>query len=283
MQLNIGFLIPRHHRSVTTTQGYVFLTGGIEINDNDDKKQKVLRNSYILNFEKRTLVPVAKMLIGRIEHNLVVLNDEIYAIGGYTDQDEFTSSCEKYCPREDCWTQLPSLKTPCHNSSTCTFNNRYIYRIGGKLDYSKVIERIDRFDVSLNKWEEIHLDFSNIGMASKAYFRINSLSASVQVSYDSILVFGGTLEQYTKKSKGSYLLKIKKDGICHELTEVHQVLAVNEHQLPTAEAFWSQQVIVHDRKLFALQNISMEEMSQNVCLDKRRVLMFDNSKFTVIS
>lgn len=283
MLLNIGFLIPRHHRSVTTTQGYVFMTGGIQITQKDTEKQKIMRDAYILNFEKRTLVPVAKMLIGRIEHNLVVLNDEIYAIGGYTDQDKFTGSCEKYCPREDSWTQLPSLKTPCHNSSTCTVNNRYIYRIGGKLDYNQMIERIDRFDVSLNRWEEINLDFSSLPQSSKAYFHILSLSASVQVTYDSILVFGGTHQVYTEKSRSSFMLKLKKDGICKEKAEVHQVLAVNEHQLPTAEGFWSQQVIVHDRKLFALQNISMEEQGTNVCLDKRRVLMFDNNKFTAIS
>lgn len=269
---------------MTTTQGFVFLTGGVDSGPNEPvRQQKALRNAYILNFQKRQLVPVAKMLIGRLEHSLAVLNDEIYAIGGYTDFSESTATCEKYSPKDDCWSQLPSLKTPCQDSSVCTFNNRYIYRIGGKAGFDTLLERIDRFDTSTNKWEDITLDLSTISPSSRAYFRILSMSASVQVSHDSILVFGGTHEDYSNKSSSSYVLRLKRNNIFQERPEVHEVVAVNEHELPTAEAFWSQQAIIYDRKIFALQNVPQEGKASSVCLDKKRVLMFDHNKFTVIN
>lgn len=165
MELVIRFLLPHHHRSVSTTQGFVFLTGGVDKGPNEPvKQQKALRNAYILNIQKRQLVSVAKMLIGRLEQSLAVVNDEIYAIGGYTDTSEPTTTCEKYS----------------HATST-----------------------ISRLHPGV-RWH---------------------------------------LRRLQQQSNGP---------------EIHEVLAVNEHELPTAEAFWSQQAIVFDRKVFALQNMTQE-------------------------
>ena len=53
--------------------------------------------------------------------------------------------------------------------------------------------------------------------------------------------------------------------------------------LPVAEGFWSQQAIVHNRQVFALQNVSREEDNDAVCLDRKRVVLFDENRFTVIN
>jgi len=282
--LKINFLIPRHHRSASTAQGFIFLTGGIECLP-EGSQNKILRDTYILDIQNRTLAPVAKMLLGRIEHSLVILNDELYAIGGFTEHQEFTTSCEKYNPQTNAWTQLPSLRLPCHSACTCTFNNRYIYRIGGKLNRDQLNEHIDRLDTLTSplRWEEIHIKTTSISPQARSFFRILSNSACVQVSHDSILVFGGTYEDYATKSNGSYIIKLKKDNIFQEGPEGHEIVAVNEHQLPYAEGFWSQQAIIYNRKIFVLQNVSEELHPTNVVLYQKRILMFDDNAFTVIN
>ena len=284
MRLDIDFDLPRQLRSVCTTQGFIFLSGGVEtVRSGNVESQRVLRSCYILHFDKKQLIPIANMLIGRSQHNLAVLNDEIYAIGGFTDQNEFTGSCEKYNAKDETWKQLPSLKRPSLNASTCTFNNRYIYRIGGKINYKDLNERIDRFDSATNKWQEIALETGSISPMSKAFFRVLSLSGCLQVSYDTIFVFGGTYEDYQNKSNGSYLIRVRKDTIFQERPELHEIVGVNEHLLPVAEGFWNQQAIVHNRQIFALQNVSKDGDGESVCLDKRRVLLFDNNLFRVVN
>lgn len=256
--------------------------GGIDCGSNDRMAEnKALRNSYILDFEERKLIPVAKMLIGRADHSLVVLNNEIYAVGGLTDLGQPTASCEKYSIHGNCWRQLPSLKAPRQGSSLCTFNNHYIYCIGGKVNQNILLGSIERFSLSTNKWEEISLGLSAISPANKAYFQVLSKSASLQVSHDSILVFGGSFKDGSNNSAGGYLLQLKQDNSL-EAPRFHEVLAVDPYFLPTPGAFWSQQTIVYKGKIFAIQNVSREGHT-DVCLNKKRVLMFNHNRFIVIN
>lgn len=131
--LEIDFLIPRHHRSISTDSGYVFLTGGISIEDKKSTSQQytagsygsknegnVLPNCYILNIEKRTLVPISNMNVSRIEHNLCFANEEVYAIGGYSDmfpQKDSITICEKYSPYKREWIKIADCLIPTHNCS----------------------------------------------------------------------------------------------------------------------------------------------------------------------
>lgn len=92
---------------------------------------------------------------GRIEHNLIFLDEKIYAIGGYTNEGQITSTCEVYSAKENKWTLISDMPAPCINASVCTFRNRWIYKFGGKRDSKILNERIDRYDSFNNTWENI--------------------------------------------------------------------------------------------------------------------------------
>ena len=86
LELNIDFKIPRWHRSITTPSGEIFLTGGLSV----EEKDKKLTNCYILSFEECVLKPITPMLTGRSGHALVYANDYLFAIGGCTENKDFT-------------------------------------------------------------------------------------------------------------------------------------------------------------------------------------------------
>mmetsp|Transcript_37316 Transcript_37316/g.33470 ORF Transcript_37316/g.33470 Transcript_37316/m.33470 type:complete len:93 (-) Transcript_37316:374-652(-) len=82
IELKIDFRIPRWHRSVATPFGEIYLTGGVD----GDKTSNKLRNSYVYDFNNRTLIEVGKMLLGRSGHALVYLMGYLYAIGGFSEE-----------------------------------------------------------------------------------------------------------------------------------------------------------------------------------------------------
>lgn len=95
------------------------------------------------------------MNYGRIEHNLVFLDEKIYAMGGYTNEGKITNTCEVYSAKDNEWKLIAPMPAPCINASSCTFRNRWIYKFGGKRDSKLLNERIDRYDTFENKWENI--------------------------------------------------------------------------------------------------------------------------------
>lgn len=64
------------------------------------------------------------MIKARCGHALVFLNNFIYAIGGLSDGQNFTNSCEKFDTISLKWTNISSLNYKSNNPSACAFNNK---------------------------------------------------------------------------------------------------------------------------------------------------------------
>ena len=88
-----------------------------------------------------------------------------------------------------------------------------------------------------------------------------SSSACCQINKNQILIFGGTMDSYSKKSKQSFLLEINFDK---EGKEAHTAKGFNKFDLPIAEGFWNNVPLIFEGSLYCLQNVPNESNSGTI-------------------
>jgi histone acetyltransferase (RNA polymerase elongator complex component) len=103
-------------------------------------------------------------------------------------------------------------------------------------------------------------------------FTFLSSSACSQINKTQILIFGGTMESYSKKSRQSFLLEINFN---REGKENHIAKGLNKFVLPYAEGFWNNVPIIYEGNLYCLQNIPNENNLNIVYNDRRKILKFN--------
>jgi len=274
IELNIDFKIPRWHRSVATPYGEIYLTGGVDT-ENTEKK---LNSAYVYDFNKRTLIPIKAMKLGRSGHALTYLDGYLYVIGGFSEDHEFTSRCERYNIRKDTWQEIASMNLPANNPCVCVFNDRYIYKFGGKINDDQLSNTIERYNPLLDRWIVINFEHpKKIGHDGEK-FCLYSSAACCQISDSSIFVFGGTHINYSQKTASSFLVHIEKEEkdkkYNEEIKPSHRIVGFDLYPLPIAEAFWNNQPIIHEGNIYCLQNVQNESNTSAVYLDRRRLLRF---------
>ena len=96
-------------------------------------------------------------------------------------------------------------------------------------------------------------------------FVLLSTSAAVQITPTEIMVLGG----YDNENAG-----YKQSYIFLTEGENYIIKDVNLYPLPTAEGFWNNTPIIHNKTVYALQNIPTSNKEDCVEND-RRILAFD--------
>jgi len=271
IELNIDFKIPRWHRSISTPFGEIYVTGGVEAAT--DAK---LNNCFVYDFNNQTLIEVMNMHVCRSGHALVYLQGYLYAIGGYTQVGQFTRQCERYSIRNDKWENIAGLNVAANNPCACSFNDRMIYKFGGKADESKLNNYIEMYNPDVNKWFIVQYELYGEPIHMGGLKLLLSSSACCQINEKEIFIFGGTHADYSQKSNASFVLHIDNDyKKGEENPHSYSIREFNTYPLPVAEGFWNNQVIVADSSLYALQNIQNEKDVSIVYLDRRRILRFN--------
>jgi hypothetical protein len=281
VELNIDFKIPRWHRSIVTPFSEIYLTGGVDVENSDFK----LNNSYVYDFNNRTLIEISSMNIGRSGHAIIYLNGYIYALGGFSEEKEFTDKCERYNIRKNTWENIAPMKVKSNNPCACTFRGKYLYKFGGKVDDNQLCNVMERYNPLVDKWSIVEFDIPKEYNYSTDAFFILSSSACVQINHNQIFVFGGTYADYSQKSGQTFILSIEeKDDVNSSDKRMensaaysvsHKIKGLNEYPLPIPEGFWNNQVVINNKKLYALQNVQNEKNNSVVYLDRRRVLEYD--------
>ena len=90
VELNQDFITPYFHRSISTPDGSIYLSGG-SINDND--KNPLI---YIFNPVKQCLEGVATMKFPRSSHGMIYCNEYIYVISGFTKGKVLSPTFERF-------------------------------------------------------------------------------------------------------------------------------------------------------------------------------------------
>eukprot|EP01017_Pseudomicrothorax_dubius_P030618 TRINITY_DN3837_c0_g1_i5.p1 TRINITY_DN3837_c0_g1~~TRINITY_DN3837_c0_g1_i5.p1 ORF type:complete len:673 (+),score=73.67 TRINITY_DN3837_c0_g1_i5:2-2020(+) len=315
LELAISFRIPRWHKSIVTPDGLIFLTGGIPIEGDEGILED--KNSFVYDENKRTLVPVASMQLNRSGHAITFLGNSIYVIGGFLNSEgEYTETCERYDIPNNRWLSIAPLNFRANNCCACTFNNKYIYKFGGKIHEKHLNSCVERYDPTVNKWTTIEFAIDQGPVNSSQSLDpkrlvLSAMSAS-QINQYNMIVFGGTLEDYSIKSNQCYLLTVHDENNSvhaeeHNLTFAmaapqnfnndygsprtgynvnkaiqpgqvsHSVRCINQRLLPYAEGFWCNTPLVHLGRLYALQNVEGDKNRQVVHLDRKRVLVFSSA------
>ena len=92
INLNLNFKLPDFHKSISISNGDLFLIAGADSN----APQKKVPNIYKYDFQNNTLQLVNKLKYGRSSHSICFNNRYIYVLGGYLNNQNLTNRCERY-------------------------------------------------------------------------------------------------------------------------------------------------------------------------------------------
>lgn len=142
---------------------------------------------------------------------------------------------------------LAELKTEVAYACVVNYNNKYLYKFGGRVEIGKLDPNIERYDIKANIWEQIFLSTE-----MKKMYKPTCMSAGVQINDREIYVFGGCYEFFGEKSSNSFIFKV--EGFEKQL--LGNIKGVDRFPLPISERFdCNNQVIIYDNHMFCLQNL----------------------------
>ena len=120
------------------------------------KINKSLIGSHKIVWQRRS-----KMKNKRYGHSSVYINGYILVFGGFIMSDSVDTepltitSCEKYHPKEELWTEAGSLNTPRAYSGFWKYLH-FVYTFGGLKNYL-TLDSFERYNSFIDVWEEITL------------------------------------------------------------------------------------------------------------------------------
>lgn len=119
--LNIPFDLAYESKSIITPDGEIYLSSG-KFNEKglfypDD-------SFFLLDYEKLTLVPQAKMPVAKKFHAIVYLKKCIFIIGGKTKEKKCSGECEKYDIFTKKWKKITPLNEPVIYPSATAFGEK---------------------------------------------------------------------------------------------------------------------------------------------------------------
>ena len=94
-------------------------------------------------------IKIAPMLTSRQDFKLGVLNNHLYAVGGY-DEDDFSKTVEKYCPETNSWSFVADLKIATSGASVAAAQGK-LYAIGGK-NYESFFKSVQEYNPVTDTW-----------------------------------------------------------------------------------------------------------------------------------
>lgn len=118
--------------------------------------REILTDCYKLNIRLMNLTKISPIKIGRSAFGIAFVMDHIYVISG-ANKTGYIRECERYSVKTDTWedfTPLPSYQVA---GSACSFENRYIYLIGG-YNYDNIMN--SRFEDSMHLTEIYRIDIT---------------------------------------------------------------------------------------------------------------------------
>lgn len=269
ISLKIDFRIPPFHKSLSLSNGDLYLIGGSIMDDVAKSKSSII---YKYIFEKNILVQAGNLIFPRSSHSVCFIGNMIYIVGGFGNKQTMLGECEKFNVLTQKSQQIASLNYPAASLCICSFYQNYIFKFGGMEIQHNLSPYIEKFSIKENKWTVLDPRL-NINTPEN-YFALLSNSCCIQINKNDILICGGYLEDNTGSDQ-TFILNYDHNNLNDDNT---MIKSVNEKILPFAEGFWNNQCIIYERSIFALQNISHEKNDD--CLeDRRRILMFNGKEW----
>lgn len=194
---------PRIMASCTMLRNYCLVSGGGHPELPEYFKESVMCHFTVEGEWKFKISQVAEMLMGKAEHSLCPISDDLILSIGGTNSKGVTSYCEAYSLAKNAWAQYMPLGVGRRQVSSCTFNGEHVYAFGGRNAKGLVVNTIEKLKIGSpkNNWRTLIL------FNEKSFLPLaNSLVA--QISEDTILIAGGTtFSSGTKTPASSHKLQ----------------------------------------------------------------------------
>jgi len=274
-------VIPDFHTSLSTPDGEIYMIGGRNGKNNDEKYNEV----YTVDMPNKRLIKKASMKDKRDSHASCYAGGFIYVIGGVTLRDNKRTvlrSCERYDIVKDEWAEIAQVNMPVCNHCACVFNEKYIFCFGGRCQPEVLSNYIFKYTIENNTWTCIKL------LDHTQRFALTSQAACCQINEDFMFIFGG-YQQNRAASNQSFLCtfsspedsnKHKADSNKKDLCLIKQL---NVKRIDNAAPFWDKQIIVHNEKIYCLQNEIAANNSKMVYSNRRRLMVFDGEQWHNLS
>ena len=289
--LDIDFKIPNFHKSLSLPNGDIYMIGG-SLEDVQDESRNKSPTIYL--YKNNTLEIVAKLNHPRSSHAIAFCNGFIYIVGGITNNQRILEKCERFNVENRAVEEICPLNHPVASSCVCCFFQDYLFTFGGicynNEGESVLSQAIEKYDIIRDKW--FVLDVSIIPLMNEqynsivknsqklvgnGYFGLLSTASCCQINQSEILVMGG----YSQNNSGSaQTFSFHIDYSDMESNNNCYINNINRIKLPFNEGFWNNFPVIHNRKLYVLQNVTNSEKDDNCLENERRILEFDCWKWT---
>lgn len=87
------------------------------------------------------------MNYSRSGHGIAYLNNKIYVVGGLTDENNYSKTCEQYDIENNYWLEIAELNYKVNNCCLSAFKNKYLYKFGGKIADKEINNWIERYSI----------------------------------------------------------------------------------------------------------------------------------------
>lgn len=275
VDLNINFNIPAFHKSIVIPNGDIYVVGGC---DGEDPNKK-MNTTFLYDWGKQSLIPKAKMSVGRSSFGICYMNRYIWVVGGLTNNSTYTRTCEKYDTLTNKWTQIADINHEILAPCVTSFNNKYLFKFGGCGVDDRLEPIVEKYDPSRNVWTVLNVKIDIPASIKPGYFKILSTSACVQINGTDIYVFGGYLEDNTSSNQ-TFIFRVQEES---EYSASYQITKIGVKTLTHPEAFWNNTPIVFNKHIYALQNVQTLEREDGCLDDKRRLITFDSCDWLTIA
>ncbi|MEM8484903.1 MAG: kelch repeat-containing protein [Bacteroidota bacterium] len=120
------------------------------------------------SWQRRAPIPEARSGV-----SAVVLDNQVYVIGGRNEAGQILNTVSRYDPANDTWTTVQPMTQARFNAAAVVHNNK-IYVMGGRGNSSAVLDKAEVFDPVAQTWTDIsNLRESREGLA--AFVQDNTL------------------------------------------------------------------------------------------------------------
>ena len=90
---------------------------------------------------------------------VAVLDGNLYAVGGYNDDDHHLSSVERYDPGTDAWEAVAPLTLARFGAGVAALEGK-LYAVSGRVEeeeaeFDRPANTVERYDPATNAWEEV--------------------------------------------------------------------------------------------------------------------------------
>ena len=107
--------------------------------------------------------------------------------------------------QKDQWRLIAPLNFPRSGSALCSFQNKYIFSIGGRVNQNQIVDVIEVYDISRDVWQNLSTHLVDRTQWVAAY-----MGNAYQITENEILIFGGKSMLTEQIFNGCFLLDVER-------------------------------------------------------------------------